>query len=119
MQLAAIIALWQENLADWWNGFVIGDTYGKDWLLFVGGLAFFGVVSYALYYMLLDSLVRADWHPANLRRLLWAFFFFVSVCWFMYAFAAAFGFYVMLVMLVIWLLLSLAFLITRKQPRPN
>jgi hypothetical protein len=111
-----LIALQETEIPDdWWTNWIVGEWVGLDWLLFAGGLLFFGIISYALYSALLYNVVGSNRHPANFRRLLFALFFLLGILWFIYVFANVFGGPVAYTLVGAWLVLLVVLLITRRK----
>lgn len=107
----------EEELSstDWWSGFVIGESYGIDWLWFLAGVVFCVVVCFMLYSAMLYNQVAANRHPANFRKLLASLGILLSIVWFGYVFSRAFGLPTLAVLTVMWLVISLIFYFTRRK----
>jgi hypothetical protein len=105
----------EDRSSDWWSGFVIGESYGIDWIWFLAGVAFCVVVCFLLYSAMLENQVAANRHPANFRKLLASLGILLSIIWFGYVFSRAFGLPMLAVLTVMWLVLSLIFYFTRRK----
>lgn len=104
-----------DGSGDWWTSFVIGDTAGVDWLLLLGGVFFFGIVGYGVYSMMLYNWTAINRHPANFRRVITAAVLMLSIGWFTYVFFHAFGGMTLLVLFVVWLVMVVVFIATRRK----
>jgi hypothetical protein len=100
---------------NWWTSMTVGEWVGKDWLLMVGGLIFFGVISYAIYSAMIYNMVGNNHHPANFRRAVLALFLLFSIIWFIWVFAHAFGGLMAIILLVAWIVLALVLAFTRRK----
>jgi len=107
-----------ETPDNWWTTWAIGEWVGRDWLLFAGGVLFFGVISYAFYSALIFNVAGSNRHPANFRRLLFALFLLLSIVWFIYVFANVFGGPVAYTLAGAWLVLLVVLLVTRRKIAP-
>ncbi len=112
--LSFILWLWQDE-GNWFWRFWVGETYGVDWLWLLGGSLFIGAIGYGVYSSLLPSLISANWHPANFRKMIWAFCFLLWIIWFEYVFAHVFGGFMLYFLIVIWLVAFIIFLATRRK----
>lgn len=112
--LLFVFWLWQDE-GNWFWRFWVGETYGVDWLWLLGGSLFIAAVGYVIYGSLLRSLVAANWHPANFRKLMWALCFLLWIIWFEYVFAHVFGGFILYFLLLIWLVAFIVFLATRRK----
>jgi|SRR5215213_10909133 ABC-type xylose transport system permease subunit len=121
--MCAIIAIFQSSdfptddtgSTDWWQSFVIGESYGSDWLWFLAGVTFCIVAGFLIYSAMLYNQVAANRHPANFRKLIASFGILVSIAWFGYVFSRAFGLPMLAVLTVMWLVISLIFYFTRRR----
>jgi hypothetical protein len=108
------LSLWQED-GNWLWRFWVGETYGVDWLWLLGGSLFIAAIGYVIYGSLLNSLVAANWHPANFRKLIWALCFLLWIVWFEYVFAHVFGGFMLYFLIFTWLVAFVVFLATRRK----
>ncbi len=106
--------LWQDD-SNWLWRFWVGETYGIDWLWLLGGTLFIGAVGYGIYASMLPSLIAANWHPANFRKMIWALCFMLWIIWFEYVFAHVFGGFMLYFLILIWLVAFIVFLATRRK----
>jgi ABC-type xylose transport system permease subunit len=121
--MCAIFAVVQSNdfltddtgSTDWWGSFIIGESYGTDWLWFLAGVIFCIVVCFLLYSAMLYNQVAANRHPANFRKLLASLGILVTIIWFGYVFSRAFGLPLLALLGGIWLVVSLVFFFTRRK----
>jgi hypothetical protein len=104
-----------SGVTDWWRSFVIGESYGSDWLWFLAGVIFCIVVCFLLYSAMLYNQVAANRHPANFRKLIASLAVLVSIIWFGYVFSRAFGLPLLALLGGLWLLVSLVFYFTRRK----
>jgi hypothetical protein len=109
-----VLAFWQDEV-NRWSQFWVGETYGTDWLWLLGGTLFIGAVGYGVYTSLLPSLIAANWHPANFRKMVWALCFLLWIIWFQYVFWHAFGGFMLYFLILIWLIAFIIFLATRRK----
>jgi hypothetical protein len=112
--LSLIFWLWQDE-GNRWTQFWVGETYGIDWLWLLGGTLFIAAVGYGIYASMLPSLISANWHPANFRKMVWALCFLLWIIWFEYVFWHAFGGFMLYFLMVIWLVAFIIFLATRRK----
>lgn len=98
----------------WWTGVVINRPVGRDWLWFLGGVVFSSIVGYALYATMLRGQISANRHPANFRKLIFALVLLLSIIWFGYVFAYAFGGLMLGILLTVWAALALVFFFTKR-----
>jgi hypothetical protein len=116
LPIVFLIALQEtESPVSWWTSWLVGEWVGKDWLLFVGGVLFFGIISYAIYSAMVYNVVGGNRHPANFRRLLVALFAGLSITWFIYVFLNVFGGPVIYILAAAWLALLVVLLFTRRK----
>ena len=121
--MCAIIAVIQSDdfltedtgSTDWWKSFIIGESYGSDWLWFLAGVVFCIVVCFLIYSAMLYNQVAANRHPANFRKLIGSLGILASIVWFGYVFSRAFGLPMLAVLTVMWLVISLIFYFTRRR----
>lgn len=94
---------------------VKNETLWRDWLWLLIGVLFFTVAGYMIYTAMLHNLVRANWHPANFRKLLIALVLLLSIIWFGYVFRNAFGLIMLIILLAVWLAVVLVFIFTKRK----
>jgi hypothetical protein len=104
-----------EPVDNWWTSWIVGEWVGKDWLLFAGGVVFFGLASYGAYAAMIYNMVGSNYHPANFRRVIIAFFLLLSIIWFIWVFAHAFGGPVAFILVGVCLALCVVLLLTRRR----
>lgn len=111
-----LIALQEtEPIDNWWTSWTVGEWVGKDWLLFGGGLVFFGLISYAAYAAMIYNMVGNGYHPANFRRTILALFLLLSIVLFFWVFAHAFGGPVVFILVGAFIALCVVLLFTRRK----
>lgn len=101
--------------SNWWSSFVIGESYGIDWLWFLAGVVLCIVVCFLLYSTMLYNQIADNRHPANFRKLIGSLGLLVAIVWFGYVFSRAFGLPMLALLGVLWLVLSLVFYFTRRK----
>jgi cell division protein FtsW (lipid II flippase) len=107
-----------EEARDWWTSFLVGETVGFDWLLFLIGGLFASMGGYAAYSAMLDNMVASNRHPANFRRLVVCFVLGLIIAWFVFVFRMAFGGLVAGILLALWLVLAVIFYVGRRPVTP-
>jgi len=104
-----------SEVESWFSQFIIGDPVGIQWLyVLLGGIVIF-VLCRLIYSAVLHGLVGSNHHPANLRKVVFAFGILAFIICFTIVFSDVFGGIMAAFLGVIWLVCALIFYFTRRK----
>jgi hypothetical protein len=87
----------------------------KDWIWLLIGILAYVWAGYYGYFVVLPRQIALKRHPANIRKLIISVVLLVNIAWFYYVFGNAGGSVTTLFLFVLWFIVSLIFLLTKRR----